>query len=74
MKLVYWIILGILIGGSLLLEEILIHHDNHAPRLWQLIPGFYLITGFFGCLVIIIISKYLGKKFLQKRENYYDVD
>jgi len=74
MKLWYWIILCSLISGLLLAEKVFIHDENHVSDMWQVIPGFYLIIGFAGCLLIIIVSKFLGKKILQKRENYYDVD
>jgi len=36
------------------------------------IPGFWSIFGFSACVVIIIVSKWLGKNGLMKDENYYD--
>ncbi len=39
---------------------------------WEEIPVFEAVFGFFGCLIIILISKALGHLFLQKREDYYD--
>ena len=36
------------------------------------IPGFWSIFGFSACVVIIIISKWLGKNGLMKDEDYYD--
>ena len=74
MKLWHWSILCSLIIGSLLAEKMFIHDENHVSDIWQFIPGFHLIIGFVGCLLIIIVSKFLGKIILQKRENYYDVD
>jgi len=44
----------------------------HADFVWQEIPGFSAIYGFFGCVAIIIISKALGHHWLQKEEDYYD--
>lgn len=43
-----------------------------AGHWWNSLPGFYLIFGFAGCIAIILISKALGKKFLQRKEDYYD--
>lgn len=36
------------------------------------IPGFYAIFGAFSCWIIIVFSKYIGKKWIQKEEDYYD--
>jgi hypothetical protein len=44
----------------------------HADFVWQEIPGFSAIYGFFGCIAIIVVSKALGQHWLQKEEGYYD--
>ena len=36
------------------------------------IPGFWSLFGFSACVVIIIVSKRLGKNGLMKDEDYYD--
>ena len=36
------------------------------------IPGFWSLFGFTACVVIIIVSKWLGKNGLMKDEHYYD--
>ena len=36
------------------------------------IPGFWSLFGFSACVVIIIVSKWLGKSGLMKDEDYYD--
>ena len=36
------------------------------------IPGFWSLFGFSACVVIIIVSKWLGKNGLMKDEVYYD--
>ena len=36
------------------------------------IPGFWSLFGFIACVVIIIVSKWLGKNALMKDEDYYD--
>lgn len=35
-------------------------------------PGFFAIVGFVGCVAIILLSKWLGEFWLQRRENYYE--
>ena len=42
---------------------------NHV---WEKLPIFEAAFGFFGCLLIIIVSKLIGYLFLQKKEDYYD--
>lgn len=34
--------------------------------------GFFALYGFVSCVLIIVISKALGKLFLFKKENFYD--
>ena len=36
------------------------------------IPGFWSLFGFSACVVIIIVSKWLGKNGLMTDEDYYD--
>ena len=36
------------------------------------IPGFWSLFGFSACVVIIIVSKWLGKNGLMQDEDYYD--
>ena len=45
---------------------------QEADGFWGTFPIFEAVFGFFGCLVIIFVSKALGHFFLQKREDYYD--
>jgi hypothetical protein len=34
-------------------------------------PGQMAVYGFVGCVVIIVVSKWFGKLFVQRREGYY---
>jgi hypothetical protein len=36
------------------------------------IPGFYALYGFVSCIVIVVVSKWLGKHWLQRAEGYYE--
>ena len=70
MKTWHWIALGILTLASIIIEFFFISgHDEHW---WSAVPIFYIIFGFIGCAVIIIVSKAIGKIFLLREENYYD--
>lgn len=39
---------------------------------WGAIPGFFALFGFIGCVLLIVIAKFLGGLFLYQREDYYD--
>ncbi len=69
LKYIIFIIVFILIslGADLLIP----HHTEHTFFWWHKLPGFELIYGFIGCVVIIIVSKFIGQIWLQKKEDYY---
>lgn len=51
--------------------------DFFLPRpylhfVWDKIPGFSAVYGFISCILIIVVSKALGKLWLSKPEDYYD--
>lgn len=70
MKPIYWILLGLLNAGTLGLYYFGPEHPY--PKAWDAVPLFYAFFGFTGCILIIVVSKALGKAALQKREDYYD--
>jgi len=39
---------------------------------WSHINGFFAAFGLIGCAVIVMIAKWLGKYWLQRKEDYYD--
>ncbi len=45
---------------------------HHPHFLGDMIPGFWAGFGFFACVLIIVFSKWLGKKFLFRPEGYYE--
>ena len=60
--------------GSILLSCVLgfIFQNPHPHFWWQKIPIFDVLFGFIGCIVIIVVSKWLGHHWLMKDEDYYD--
>ena len=44
--------------------------DAHFP--FEDWPAFGSIYGFFSCVMIIVVSKLLGKRWLMRSEHYYD--
>lgn len=39
---------------------------------WESLPGAGAVYGIFSCFVIVVVSKFLGYKFLYRPEDYYD--
>ncbi len=45
---------------------------EHGVFPWDDIPGFNAVYGFFACIIIVIVSKFLGHQVgLMKDEDYY---
>ena len=45
---------------------------DHAHFWFEDIPAWGSVYGLVSCLLIVIVSKLLGKLWLTRRENYYD--
>lgn len=72
MKRYHWIALAVLAVGAFTTELMIPHDPEHAAHWWNSIPGFYALFGFVGCVAIIVISKWIGKILLQRKEGYYE--
>jgi hypothetical protein len=67
MKKIHWIILALITIVSLIGQLFADHH-----HWWDAIPGFYAFYGFVGCILIVVVSKWFGKKIVFRDEDYYD--
>ncbi|MEK6590548.1 MAG: hypothetical protein AABZ11_07695 [Nitrospinota bacterium] len=47
-------------------------HREHVAFFWDHIPGWSALYGFISCIVIILVSKFIGHEWLLKEEDYYD--
>ena len=43
------------------------------PNAWEALWGFYAVFGFIACTVLILVAKEM-RKFLMRKEDYYDGD
>ncbi|MBI2866392.1 MAG: hypothetical protein HYX99_03415 [Chloroflexi bacterium] len=57
--------LGISVWGDLLARA------GEYGEWWYPIPGFFALLGLLGCVAIVVVSKLLGRYWLQRREDYY---
>ena len=47
-------------------------HDEHHHFSFESWPAFSSLYGLVSCVVIVVVSKILGKVWLMRRENHYD--
>jgi membrane protein implicated in regulation of membrane protease activity len=73
MKRLWLIAAGVTIVITVILEIVSRHH-GHAAFWWHATPAFDLLYGLAGCVGIVLVSKWLGHAWLQRREDYYGDD
>ncbi len=61
--------ISILVLILLVVVDLFLHHDHGFE--WTRWAGFSAVYGYLSCVVIIVVSKFLGK-FLKKKEDYYE--
>lgn len=49
-------------------------HGAHHKHWWDTVPVFYALLGFVGGVLLSYGAKFLAKRFLQRKEGYYDGD
>jgi hypothetical protein len=47
-------------------------YTDHAHFWFEDLPAWSSLYGLVSCVVIIVVSKLLGRLWLMRRENYYD--
>jgi len=62
-----YITLVVIVGADFLVPR------EHPTFFWDSIPGWNALYGFISCVLIIVVSKFLGHQCgLMKKEDYYD--
>ncbi len=51
-------------------EKHIIH--RHAEYEWETFWGFYCFYGFVACVVLVLVSKYILRPLVKRKEDYYD--
>ena len=69
MKIVKKIAYGMLV--LLILADFIIPR-NEIHFFGDKIPGFWSLFGFISCVLIIVVSKWIGHHWLVRDEDYYD--
>lgn len=64
--------------GALILsvaaDYLMLRGEGHGEFWWASIWGFFALSGFIGCLALILVSKALGHYWLERGEDYYEAD
>jgi hypothetical protein len=63
------IMLGIM--AALVVADIAIP-SGYDRFFWESLSGAGAVYGLFSCVVIVVVSKFLGYKFLYRKEDYFD--
>ncbi len=66
MKRIFYAVLILII----LIDFFIPRHETHF--FGDRIPGFWSLFGFAACIVIILISKWIGRLGIMQDENYYN--
>ena len=65
-------IVVIALALTLSISDIAFRGSGHAEFWWHVVPIFDLVYGFLGCGIIVLVSKWIGARYLQKDEDYYE--
>ncbi|MCP3940612.1 MAG: hypothetical protein GY710_03910 [Desulfobacteraceae bacterium] len=45
---------------------------RHINYKWEEFFGFYAFFGFVACVILVLVSKYILRPLVKRREDYYD--
>ena len=54
----------------LIIMDLFIPKDPHLS--WEAFPAFYATYGFVACVALVLGAKYILRKMVKRKENYYD--
>lgn len=54
----------------LVLLELFVTKEPHFS--WERFPAFYATYGFVGCVMLVVVAKYILRTIVKRREGYYD--
>lgn len=46
--------------------------SKHPDYAWETYPSFYGAYGFVACVCLVLVSKYVLRKLVMRKEDYYD--
>ena len=70
LKRIFYASLALIALGEILAIHVL--HLGHGHFVFENLPAFGSLYGLFSCVVIVVVSKFLGHHWLMRKEEYYD--
>ncbi len=67
-----WFYIGVAVVALSEIVLPLVFPGDHSHFWFESFPAWGSLYGFLSCVVIIVVSKLLGKVWLMRREDYYD--
>ena len=64
-------VLQILVACCVLLFALDFVIHRHVMHSWENLWGFYPVYGFVGCVILVLVAKWM-RTFLMRSEDYYD--
>jgi len=64
-------VLQILVACCVLLFALDFVIHRHVMHSWENLWGFYPVYGFVGCVILVLVAKWM-RTFLMRAEDYYD--
>ncbi|MDY0376416.1 MAG: hypothetical protein RBQ72_11915 [Desulfobacterium sp.] len=46
--------------------------DTHGHFPFEIWPAFYAIFGFVACVILVLVSRYVLRPLVKRREDYYE--
>ncbi|MBI5179955.1 MAG: hypothetical protein HZA05_00970 [Nitrospirae bacterium] len=69
-KIIFYISLAVILLIEIAVVYVL--HLGHGHFWFEDLPAFGSIYGFISCVLIIVVSKFIGHHWLMKKEDYYN--
>lgn len=63
------VVFFILTGATLTID---LFYHKHGIFPWEEYFGFYAVYGFVACVILVIVSKYILRPLVMRKEDYYD--
>jgi len=54
----------------LFILDLFVHKHAHFP--WESWPAFYAIFGFVACVVLVLVSRFVLRPLVKRKEDYYE--
>ncbi len=67
-----WFYVGLVVVALAEIVLPIVFRGDHSHFSFESWPAFGSLYGLVSCVVIVVVSKILGKVWLMRRENYYD--